>query len=149
MATVTFYTHVAAVMPFACRLVQKAWASGSRVLVWLEDESARQSFDALLWSFEAASFVPHTVWLPEETTQPPIGAGVALACGTALPPLAADTVVLNLADVYWCDAPQPPLRVLEIIGDDLDELAAARNRFRAYKQAGFAVQHHNRTGKDG
>lgn len=149
MAIVTFYTHVAAVTPFACRLAQKAWASGSRVVVWLEDESARQSFDALLWSFEAASFVPHLPWLPEQQAQPKISAGVALACGAVLPSLAAGTVVLNLADAYWCDAPVPPARVLEIIGDDLDDLAAARTRLRAYREAGFAVSHYDRTGKDG
>lgn len=147
MAKTTFYTHVADVPLFACRLAQKAWASGSRVLVWLPDMSALQRFDTLLWSFEAASFVPHSIWL-SGGTQAAARAGVVLACGDRLPEIAADTVVLNLADVYWCDAPDPPLRVLEIISDDVDELAAARARFRAYQQAGFAIEHHSRQGKD-
>lgn len=146
MAKTTFYTHVTDVPPFACRLAQKAWFSGSRVLIWLDNETALQHFDALLWLFEPTSFVPHSVWRGTGA-QPCQAQGVVLACGDRLPETASDTVVLNLAEVYWCAAPVPPQRVLEIIGTDVDELAAARARFRAYQQAGFAVEHHSREGK--
>lgn len=147
MATTTFYTHVADVSLFACRLARKAWSSGSRVLLWLADEGELNRLDTLLWTYEATAFVPHRIWHPG-APQPAPDAGVLLACGAALPTVAADTVVLNLADAYWCDAPQPPARVLEIIGNNLDDLAAARTRFRAYREAGFAVTHHSREGKD-
>lgn len=146
MARATFYTHVREPEQFACRLTQKAYCTGSRVLLWLADEPALQHFDALLWSFSASSFVPHIVWLPE-TPQPAIEQGVALACGPSLPAVDADTVVLNLADVYWCEAPQQPQRVLELVSDDLDGLAAARLRFRAYQAAGFSIEHHSRQHK--
>lgn len=146
MARTTFYTHVREPERFACRLTQKAYCSGERVLVWLADEMRLQRFDALLWSFTASSFVPHVAWLPE-TPQPTTEQGVALACGASLPSVSADTVVLNLADVYWCDAPQVPQRVLELVSDDLDELAAARERFRAYRNASFDIEHHSRQGK--
>lgn len=146
MSTVTFYTHVADQRLFACRLAQKAYWAGSRVLVWLPDSISMQKFDALLWSFDAKSFVPHLCW--HQGKQPQQAEGVVLAALEPLPELEADTVVLNLADVYWCDAPTPPVRVLEIIGDDVDELAAARERFRAYRQAGFQIEHHSRQGKE-
>ncbi|MCP2041797.1 DNA polymerase-3 subunit chi [Neisseria sp. HSC-16F19] len=147
MPTTTFYTHVADVPVFACRLAHKAWSSGSRVLLWLEDEGELNRMDALLWTYEASAFVPHGIW-QQGAAQPDTHSGVALACGDTPVAVAADTVVLNLADAYWCDAPQPPARVLEIIGNNLDELAAARNRFRAYREAGFTVEHHSREGKD-
>lgn len=146
MPTTTFYTHVADVPVFACRLAHKAWSSGSRVLLWLEDEAELNRMDALLWTYEASAFVPHRVW--QTGTAQPDKSEVALACGDIPVAAAADTVVLNLADAYWCDTPQPPARVLEIIGNNLDELAAARNRFRAYREAGFTVEHHNRAGRD-
>lgn len=146
MARTTFYTAVSNPEQFACRLAQKAYSAGERVVVWLADDALLQRFDALLWSFAASSFVPHVTWLPENP-QPTVEQGVALACGTSLPTVSAETVVLNLADVYWCDAPQQPQRVLELVRDDLDELAAARERFRAYRDAGFAIEHHNRQGK--
>lgn len=143
MAKTTFYTHVANPLPFACRLTLKAWRSGARLLVWLDDETALGYFDGLLWSFESTSFVPHSIWLPERAPQPDVSEGVLLAAGDDLPTLTADTVVLNLADAYWCTAPKPPQRVLELVSADLDELAAARARFRAYRQAGFEIEHHN------
>jgi DNA polymerase III subunit chi len=52
-------------------------------------------------------------------------------------------VVINLADVYWCDAPIIPDRVLELVSTDLDEIAAARQRFRTYRDAGFVIEHHD------
>ena len=42
---------------------------------------------------------------------------------------------------------EPPARVLEIVGSSLEELAEARERFKAYKQQGFEIEHHNMQGK--
>ncbi|QMW22755.1 DNA polymerase III subunit chi [Sandaracinobacteroides saxicola] len=42
----------------ALKLVVRAHASGARVLLWA-DEVALTAMDAALWSFDAASFVPH------------------------------------------------------------------------------------------
>lgn len=146
MAAASFYTHVADVPLFACKLVHKAYASGSRVLVWLADEDAMARFDALLWSFEATAFVPHHIW--RDGRQPAAEQGVLLACGRQLPAVTADTVVLNLSDAHWCALQPPPQRVLEIVADDVEQLAAARQRFAAYRSAGFDIQHHSRAGKN-
>ena len=57
------------------------------------------------------------------------------------------TVVLNLTDDFWHTAQPLPQRVLEIVGNSPDELAGARERFRAYRDAGFTVEHHDMRGK--
>ncbi|PIT51907.1 hypothetical protein BHC44_09895 [Snodgrassella alvi] len=142
MATTTFYTHITDPVSFTCRLTQKVYKSGASVLIWLEDESSMSRFDQALWSFQATSFIPHEIWSPQ---QPQLIAGqlVLLAYGTDLPTIQKDWVVINLADVYWCDAPQIPERVLELVSTDLDEIAAARQRFRTYRDAGFIIEHHD------
>ena len=56
-------------------------------------------------------------------------------------------VVLNLTDDFWHTTQPLPQRVLEIVGNSPDELAGARERFRAYRDAGFTVEHHNMQGK--
>lgn len=142
MRIATFYTHVADPLLFACQLAKKALLKGARVVVWLSGEEELTRFDHLLWSFEEVSFVPHSRWLLSNP-QPEAASGILLATGSQMPAITADATVLNLTDAYWCDAPQKPQRVLELVGQQDHELEAARQRFRAYRQAGYQTEHHN------
>jgi DNA polymerase III subunit chi len=148
MATTTFYTHLTDLISFACRLTQKVYRTGQKVLVWLPDDESVQQFDQALWSFSPNSFIPHEIWLSsqDELADLPI---VLLACGSELPKVSENSIIINLADIFWCDAPQPPQRVLELVSADLDSLAAARQRFRTYQKAGYIIEHHDMRKKDG
>ena len=146
MPTVTFYTHVADLETFACRLAKRAVEAGCRVLAWGGSAEQLATLDRQLWAFEAESFLPHEIWLPEETpcpAEPPI----LLAEGEALPVAESSLVVLNLSADLWSDAPNTPERVLEIVGRSEPQLAAARRRFAAYRNGGFKIEHHNMQGK--
>ncbi len=145
MPTVTFYTHVADLETFACRLSKRAVEAGCRVLVWSRSEEQTAALDRLLWSFEPESFLPHEIWLPD--TPCPPEPPVLLADGDELPAIAADWVVLNLSAELWSQAPQVPARILEIVGAGEPQLAAARQRFRAYRQSGCRLEYHKMQGK--
>ncbi|OAM31204.1 MULTISPECIES: DNA polymerase III subunit chi [Eikenella] len=145
MPTVTFYTHVADLEQFACRLSKRAVEAGCRVLVWSGSAAQTEALDKLLWSFEPESFLPHEIWLPD-TPVPPEPA-VLLSDGDELPAIAADWVVLNLSAAFWSQAPQVPARILEIVGASEPQLAAARQRFSAYRQSGFQLEYHKMQGK--
>lgn len=142
MATTTFYTHLSDILLFTCRLTQKVFKGGLSVLIWLEDAGKVNELDHALWSFNATSFLPHEIW-PHSQPLPVEGQWVLLSYGNDLPAIKADWVVINLADVYWSEAPQRPERVLELVANDLDEVAMARQRFRTYKEAGFVIEHHD------
>ena len=73
---------------------------------------------------------------------------VLLAFGNALPNIPQDCMVLNLSADFWSQAPSIPNRILEIVGNSLEDLAEARDRFRAYRQSGFEIEHFSREGKD-
>ena len=145
MPTITFYTHVADIETFACRLSKRAVEAGKRVLLWSDDSTQIERLDQALWSFEAESFLPHQVWLP--ATPSPPEPGILLASDVQLPHIPADWVVLNLSEDFWHQAPQVPQRILEIIGHQAHQLAAARQRFAACKQQGWQLEHHNMQGK--
>ncbi|PJO78928.1 DNA polymerase III subunit chi [Neisseria brasiliensis] len=145
MPKATFYTHVAQPAVFACRLAARAIRDGGRVLVWSDSADAIARLDRDLWQQDAESFIPHEIWQPHETM--PSETPVLLATGHTLPTLPADITVLNLSPDFWTDALQPPERVLEIVGNSLEDLAEARERFRAYRQSGFDIEHHKMEGK--
>lgn len=141
MSVITFYTHVADIDLFTCRLAKRASDSGQTVFIWLDDPQRLDTLDRQLWTHDAESFLPHQIWsghLPFEDDVP-----IWLAAGDVLPQLPNNTVVINLSDDFWHQAPSVPQRVLEIVGNHAEQLAAARTRFAAYKQNGFTLEHHN------
>ena len=46
----------------ACRLAEKAYEQGLRVVVRTASPGETAEFDELLWTFADGSFVPHVVW---------------------------------------------------------------------------------------
>ncbi|PSJ81140.1 DNA polymerase III subunit chi [Neisseria iguanae] len=145
MPKATFYTHVSQPAVFACRLAVRAVRDGGRVLVWSDSADTLSRLDRDWWQQDVESFIPHEIW---ETNQSmPSATQILLATGHTLPTLPADITILNLSPDFWPDAPQPPERVLEIIGTSLEDLAEARERFRAYRQNGFDIEHHKMEGK--
>ena len=147
MGKATFYTHVADRSRFICRLCQRAVESGGRVLVWSDSIGELERVDADLWRFPPEGFLPHEFW---QGGAYPADVPVVLAGGVSDGPLSvpdSSIVVLNLSPYFWCQAAAPPDRVLEIVGESLEELAEARDRFRAYKASGFEIEHHTMQGK--
>lgn len=141
MARITFYTHVADIEHFVCRLAKRVADSGQTVLIWADDAEQVARLDRLLWTHDAESFVPHHIWANGQTW--PDDEYIGLAWGGELPSLPADRIVINLADAVWHHSGAMPTRILEIVGAAAHQLAAARLRFTAYKQHGFTLEHHN------
>ena len=145
MPEATFYTHVSDPVKFSIRLVQRALNAGSHVLVWAADGEALAQLNHDFWALSPESFLPHQVW--EHSEPYPHEVALVLSAGRMPEKLEKSVTVLNLSPAFWCDAPELPARVLEIVSDNLDDLAEARNRFRAYQQQGFTITHHNMSGK--
>ena len=137
MGGVDFHTGLADPLAFACRLLRKAQRQGHRLLV-TANAARLAELDALLWTFEPQSFVPH-VRMP--------GAPDALAARTpiwlceAVPEGPVPTVLVNLGAA----APTtlaPFERVIELVSHEVDEAQAGRERWREYKARGLAIVHY-------
>lgn len=140
MPTITFHFNVPQRREYVCRLLRKAFRAGARVAV---TGSARElsELDRLLWTFEPTEFVPH--WrgrsrsaLPEGLSQTPI-----VLVDDPSPGSGAYPVLVNLSDAL-----PPELdgyeRVIEVVSRDEDDRHAARGRWKAYAQAGCAIEKH-------
>ncbi|MDD0442769.1 DNA polymerase III subunit chi, partial [Shigella sonnei] len=91
---------------------------------WSDSFGRLQELDKMLWQYEAESFIPHEIWETEEAM--PSDTSVLLACGGNLPRIPEGMAVLNLSDGFWNTASVLPARVLEIVGNSLEDLADAR-----------------------
>ena len=143
MATrVEFHTGVADDIGFACRLLRKAYGQGVRVLVRAPRDRLSR-LDRELWTFVEREFLPH----------------LRFAAPGARPPQAARTPVWLVDGEVPGDMPGAPAvlvnlgaaivpdlgafeRIIEIVGNEPDDQAGGRERWRAYKAAGLEPVHH-------
>lgn len=117
---------------FACRLAEKAWQQGYRVFVRTADQSATERLDERLWTFREASFVPHAP-VTEADTEP-------VVIGDTAPEVAQ--VEINLGDAIDPDW-RGYERIAEIVTNEATDRRQARERFRAYRDAGIEPVSHN------
>lgn len=135
MPQVDFYVTEAAEadarLQLACRVTEKAYLAGLRVLVWCRAEGELARFDELLWTFADGSFVPHE---PLDAHGTATEAPVALSCG--IEPASLPDIVVNL------DAEVPAIalraaRVAEFIDGQAARRTEGRARFRRYREQGL------------
>jgi len=142
LTEVEFHTGVADPVAFACRLLGKAYRTGSRVLV-TAPAAQLTALDRALWLVDDPSFIPHArlpapaallsrspLWLAQSRAQ--------AADADGPPPV----VLINLG----ADVPTPLeglSRVIEVVGAEPAERDAGRARWRTYTALGLAIKHHN------
>jgi DNA polymerase-3 subunit chi len=123
----------------ACRLAEKSYEQGLRVVVRTAGPEETAVVDELLWTFADGSFVPHTVW-PGDAA---VAAATPVLIGSAALPETHRDVLINLAS----DAPADFSaygRICEVVGGDEDAKRAGRVRWRTYRDAGCALEAHPR-----
>jgi len=136
MTQIDFYTHVDDKLRTACTLTGKAFARGLKVTVFCPDPELAQRFDRLLWTAPAIGFVPHCA--PGD----PLAQDTPVIIDCRGDPLLHNEVLVNLRPEW------PPLfrrlqRLIEIVSlDDVDR-AAARERFRIYRDRGYEIRTHD------
>lgn len=119
-----------------CKLAHKAFQLGHRIFILTADHNHAQRLDRLLWTFSPGSFIPHGL-----STETP-AADMPVLIGYDDPPAACEDVLIQLA-------PQVPdcfsrfQRVAEVVNGGERDKVQARERFRFYRDRGYALQTHN------
>jgi DNA polymerase-3 subunit chi len=147
---IDFHVQVEHAVGYACRVVRKARSAGCTVLVHSADTERLARMDQALWTFSVLDFLPHVdahsplagrtpVWLSAQAVVPPDGAGNGSAPATVRD-------VLLLLDEHpvqgfrdWFPAFG---RVIDLVEAGEGPMARGRERFRAYREAGFAPRLH-------
>jgi DNA polymerase-3 subunit chi len=130
-------TASAARLKFACRLIEKAYVDGARVLVRTADAQELDALDTLLWTFSERAFVPHDRLDGDHPAAP-----VLLTSSELSADLGGYAVLFDLA-LSGPTADSPPGRVVEIVDADDTRRRLGRERFRAYRERGWTPATHN------
>lgn len=121
----------------ACRLAEKAWKSGHRVLINTADHEEARHLDGLLWSYRDESFIPHAPLGGADPSLNPILIGKS-----DQDPGEEHDILINLAS----EVPtffSRFARVLECVDNNEAAKQASRDRYRFYKEHGYPLNTHN------
>jgi DNA polymerase-3 subunit chi len=136
MTQIDFYTHVEDKLKTACQVSAKAYGRGLKVTVFCPDRDTAHRFDRLLWTASQTGFVPHCAADDALARETPV---IVDCQGDNL---LHDEVLINLR-------PECPSffgrfqRLVEIVGRAEDDRAAARERFRFYRDRGYEIRTHD------
>lgn len=120
----------------ACRLAEIAYRRGQQVYLYAQDLNQAKALDALLWTFQAGSFVPHDIYPSDNHNNNPVLIGYDNI------PEHSHEVLINLSEVV------PGFfsrfeRVAEIVNQEETVKQAGRQRFRFYRDRGYPLSTHN------
>ena len=145
------------------RLLERALAAGHKILLKAPNPAEVERLNKLLWTYDAASFLPHGSaedgWAAEQPIyltagdENPAGAGLGCQCGGAEDGWSAEQpIYLTAGDENpagaalgcQCGGAEVSVegynRVLDLFdGGDEDAVSAARDRWRRYKAAGHKL----------
>ncbi len=140
MTRIDFYILAAGgtneALQFSCRLAEKAWRSGHRVLLHCADQAAAAELDTLLWNHRADSFLPHSLDANSDEAIAICHSGSGAAAWG------------EHCDVLINTAPQLPQdfsqfkRLAEVVSPQADNLQASRQRYSFYKHRGYPLHNH-------
>ena len=131
MTRVDFHFNAPDKLHYGSRLLRKIHRSGQRAVVF-GDPVAISELDKLLWTFSALDFIPH------------VSADDALAARTPLL-LCSEPVDTPHIDLLVNLSQSTPAffsrfkRLIEVVGTGEADRAAARERWRFYKDRGYAL----------
>ncbi|MDO8959856.1 MAG: DNA polymerase III subunit chi [Rhodocyclaceae bacterium] len=132
MTRISFLHGAADRIQAAAQWLQQAWADRRAVLVFVPDAEQAERLDRLLWTQPALSFLPHC------RIDSPLAGETPILLADTLDGALQENCLLNLGNTLPATFSRFE-HLVEIVSiDDADRLPA-RERFKFYRERGYAV----------
>lgn len=139
MTQIDFYTQAGDRLHTACRLAAKARSHGLRVTLYCPDHSIARRLDQLLWTVPATGFLPHCA--PDNR----LAAVTPVLIDTSGETHLHDEMLINL-HAEWPAFFSRYQRLAEIVSSDDTDRSQARERYKFYRDRGYAIRTHDLSG---
>lgn len=120
---------------FICRLVEKAYKNQHQIYIHAKDREMAYQLDELLWTYRDECFLPHHLYGEGPDPSPPIQIGFDIT------PDKHRDVLINLHQTIP-DFFMQFTRVCEIINNNPESQAVARDNYRTYRTRGYHITTH-------
>ena len=135
MTNIRFYSNAEDRVQAAAAWVAASWRT-QPILVFAPDNDVAERLDRVLWTQPALGFLPHC------RADSPLAAETPVLIANSLDALPNDRCLLNLSNEI------PPgyarfEQLVEIVSTADDDRLPARERFRFYRERGYALENRN------
>ena len=137
MTEIAFHFNVPDKLTYGCRLLRKAYLSGTRVVV-TADRGVLAELDQWLWRFSATEFVPHCLATAPENRL----AASPVVLAESLAEYPHQDVLVNLGPGIPADFERFE-RFIEVVAQAQEDIVAARSRWKHYAARGYALKKHD------
>lgn len=136
MTSIRFYSNAEDRLRAAAAWLAASWQRQKSIVVFAPDAAAAEHLDRLLWAQPATGFLPHC------RAGSPLAAETPVLIASRLDDLPQNDCLLNLSDEV------PPgfsrfEELVEIVSTDDAVRLPARDRFRFYRERGYALDNRN------
>lgn len=116
---------------FVCKLTEKVYRLGRKILIRTESEQQSRFLDNQLWTFRQQSFIPHTLAsnVPQAQTVPVLLSETEIFSGF-------EDVLINLHG-SMPESVERFRRVVELVDDDETIRQQQRQKYRQYTAMGY------------
>jgi DNA polymerase III subunit chi len=125
---------------YACKLAEQAFEAGTRTYLRTASPAESVALDELLWTYSDRAFLPHEI----AGTGGPSHALVTAVIGNDVAPAGFRKLLINTAADMPADADEFE-QIAEVVDADPGRKQLARDRFRQYRERGWALESHNVT----
>lgn len=139
MTRIDFLHGAADRVQSAAQWLQQAWSKRQAVLVYVPDTEQATRLDRLLWTQPALSFLPHC------RIDSPLASETPILLTDQMDDPPQEDCLLNLSN----DLPPTFSRfnlLIEIVSTDDADRLPARDRFKFYRDRGYAINSHDIAG---
>jgi len=120
---------------FACKLTEKAWQQGQRILIHTDSVEQSHALDNMLWTFRDGSFIPHAIsGESSDEDQPVLISHQDLSSENI-------QIMINLSS-QPASAVSHYERIAEIINQDPQRKLCGREHYKIYRDKGYQLHHH-------
>ena len=143
MTEVAFHFNVPDKVGYACRLLRKATAAGSKVVVTGEPDLLR-TLDTELWTFSPLEFIPHC---HAASSEPEVVAASPVLLADSPRGTPHQQVLVNLGGAVP-EGFERFERLIELVTQDEGDRQQARGRWKHYADRGYAITRHDIAGRE-
>jgi DNA polymerase III subunit chi len=138
MTEIAFHVNAPDKLDYACRLLRATQKKSAQVLV-LGQMDALKSLSSKLWAMSPTEFLSHC--LADATAEVIAHSPIVLTAELSTNGTESQ-VLLNLGAVLPAGFERFE-RLIELVGQDSDDLQAARTRWKHYKDRGYALSRYD------
>ena len=145
MPHVNFYIlpddQLSSLLRYACKLAEKHWLSGSRVLIQTDSVDDSKTLNDLLWNVREDSFIPHGIASlePVDQQQPILISHQKVSDNNF-------QHIVNLssrpADTTQQADPTNEFVIEECLNQNEERKQCGRQHYKIYRDAGYTLEHH-------